>query len=126
MNPLEEIHASLKAKTINLYKEVLKYQMRLAKQYSHSSSFRFLKDSVAVDNWKDMLQSITEIDQNIKDDLEFLGGHALKTIDNKLENLQRQMGTSLDLITEARDEAKVRTLYLLPFLPLWACLPFHP
>lgn len=81
--------------------------MRLAKQYSHSRLFRFLKDSVAVDNWKDMLQSITEIDQNIKNDLELLGGHVLKTIDNRLENLQRQMGTSLDLITEARDEAKV-------------------
>ena len=89
--------------------------MRLAKQYSYSWSFRFLRDLVAVDNWKDMLQSITEIDQNIKDDLEFLGGHALKTIDDKLENLQTQMVTSLDLITEARNEAKVLIRHLLPF-----------
>lgn len=107
----------MRAKTINLYKEILKYQMRLAKQYSHSGLFRFVKDLAALDNWKNMLQSITKIDSDIKRDLEFLGGHVLKEIGNRIEDLQRQMSASLDLITEARDEAKVRIFYLLPFPP---------
>jgi hypothetical protein len=93
--------------------------MRLAKQYSHSGLFRFVKDLAAPDNWKNMLESITEIDSDIKEDLEFLGGHALKEIGNTIENLQRQMSASLDLITEARDEAKVRSYHSSTFPPLF-------
>lgn len=116
----------MKAKTINLYKEILKYQMRLAKHYSHSGLFRFVKDLAALDNWKDMVKSIAEIDGDIKEDLEFLSGHALKEIGNRIEDLQRQMGASLDLITQARDEAKVRTFHLLPLSPVSALFALPP
>jgi hypothetical protein len=83
-----------------------------------------VKDLAAPDNWKNMLESITGIDSDIKEDLEFLGGHALKKIGNRIEDLQRQMSASLDLITEARDEVKVRSYHSFPFPPL-SC-PSYP
>lgn len=70
-----------------------------------------------------MLESIAEIDQNIKDDLQFLGSHNLKEIATRIDSLQMRMSTSLDLITEARDEAKVCSFYYFP--PVLPFSPFH-
>ncbi|KAJ0413509.1 hypothetical protein BJY00DRAFT_58501 [Aspergillus carlsbadensis] len=101
-----ELGASLRAKTVNLYAEVLRYQIRLAKQYARSSFFRFIKDLAVPDDWKGIVSTITELDETISQQLSALGNHTLSEVDKKMEKLHEMMAISLRLATENRDHAR--------------------
>lgn len=105
--PLKDLVASLRPKTVKLYAEVLRYQMLLAKHYSRPGFFQILRDLVAVDDWKGMLNNVVEQEKTVNDVLETLSNHTLKGIDRKVADLQNDMSKSLSLSLEIRDETKV-------------------
>ena len=92
---------------MKLYAQVLRYQIRLAKHYAHSTFFRSLRDFAIADNWKEMLLIITDMEKEISSDLEILAGHTIQGIDRKVEELADLMNESLKIANETRDEVKV-------------------
>jgi hypothetical protein len=104
---LEKLGASIKNQTVQLYAAILKFQIRLAKHFSRSGVFRFLEDLRVADDWKVMLQNIADLDKCITEDLRALSDHTLQDIETLLNGLQDQMRLSLNVVVEARDEAKV-------------------
>lgn len=111
---MKDLGASLRGRIVKLYAQVLRYQIRLAKHYAHSSFFRSLQDVFVADNWKEMLVSITDMEDSITGDLEILAGHTIQGIDRKVAELGHLMDESLRLGRETRDEVKVSLLlYIL-------------
>ncbi|KAL4734411.1 hypothetical protein BDV11DRAFT_174791 [Aspergillus similis] len=118
--PLGDLGAALRSRIVMMYAQVLKYQIRLAKHYGHSTFFRSLRDLAVTDNWKDMLLTITDMEKGISGDLEIVAGHTIRGIDRKVEELGHLMNESLRVANETRDEVKAsKQLYLLESLP-WA------
>ncbi|KAJ5609901.1 hypothetical protein N7528_009167 [Penicillium herquei] len=111
---IEKLNSSIRSQTVRLYTAVLKFQMRLAKHYLKSGVYRFLEDVIAVNDWNGMMQTITDLDKYITDDLRALSDQALQDIQNKMNDLQNDLGGLLDLTIEARDEAKVNILLYVP------------
>lgn len=52
---LLDLRASFESKTVQLYTEILKYEIRVACQYSRSTPHRILRDAVLADDWTTML-----------------------------------------------------------------------
>ncbi|KAL2826401.1 hypothetical protein BDW59DRAFT_160926 [Aspergillus cavernicola] len=103
---IDRLTVSLREKIVNLYTEILRYQIRLVHQFSHSAVMQFFKDLTIADDWKEMLSSITETDRSITDDLRVLSGHTLRRIDTAVGELHSQIETSLTMLSEVRDETK--------------------
>ncbi|KAL4907027.1 hypothetical protein BDW74DRAFT_176626 [Aspergillus multicolor] len=104
--PLNDLGAGLRARIVKLYAQVLRYQMRLAKHYAHSTFFRSMRDLAVADNWKELLASITDMEKGISGDLEILTGHTIKAIDSKVDELKHLMDESLRVATETKDQVK--------------------
>ncbi|WEW56389.1 hypothetical protein PRK78_001832 [Emydomyces testavorans] len=116
--PLEEIAASIRAQAVKLYTAILKFQMRLVKYLAHSGFSRFMRDVAVTDNWKDMLKEITNLDEDIHDDLRGVRDFTMREIENNVEKLQEQMSTSLSLMSKVRDDTKaIKHAHLLDSLP---------
>jgi hypothetical protein len=77
-----------------------------------------LQDVFVADNWKEVLASITDMENSITGDLEILAGHTIQGIDRKVAELWHLMEESLRLGRETRDEVKVSppSQYLLQML----------
>ncbi|KAJ5727001.1 hypothetical protein N7493_006028 [Penicillium malachiteum] len=84
----QQLSSSIRSQTVQLYTE------------------RFLEDVVAVDNWNEMIQTITDLEKCITDDLRVLSDQTLQDIEKKINELQNDLGGLLDVASEARDEAK--------------------
>ncbi|KAI9372968.1 hypothetical protein BJX61DRAFT_542167 [Aspergillus egyptiacus] len=116
--PLEDLGAALRARIVTLYAQVLRYHIRLARHYAHSSFFRALRDLAVADNWKDMLVSIADMENGINGDLEIFAGHTIQEIDRKVEELGHKIEESLKLASEMRDDVKASKEHsLLESLP---------
>ncbi|KAL4906329.1 hypothetical protein BDW74DRAFT_177343 [Aspergillus multicolor] len=113
-----ELGASLRAQTVKLYAEVLRYQIRLAKQYSRSTFFRFVNDLAVSNDWKGIFLTITGLDETITKHLSTLEGHTLNQVNRKMEELQERMNKSLRLAAETRDQYRIeKQKKLLDALP---------
>ncbi|KAL2836945.1 hypothetical protein BJY01DRAFT_221446 [Aspergillus pseudoustus] len=106
--------ASLRKKTIDIYSLILKYQILVAKQYSRSTMFRFLRDVVVADNWANLLMEIERVKQAINEDLEILSQGTLKDIDGHVRELQDGQRKILDKLMET--DQKIQGLHLLELL----------
>ncbi|OCK75173.1 hypothetical protein K432DRAFT_274329, partial [Lepidopterella palustris CBS 459.81] len=111
---LRDLNNSFKAKTIELYSQILKYQIQLTRQYSRSGLFRFLRDCVVADDWNIMLADLKKTEENINKDLRAFGSNTLKLIDDKVSELQNQADKSWALLmdTKAGVETTNQTLLL--------------
>lgn len=103
----QELCMQLRAKVVNLYSQILKYQVRLAHQYSRAGFFRFLRDLLVADNWKDMLVALQNIEEGTNKDLKTLDSGALGTIDLNVSKLQGKADDILIGLSEVRSEVEV-------------------
>ncbi|KAL3475918.1 hypothetical protein BJX99DRAFT_258996 [Aspergillus californicus] len=110
----QRLAASLQKKTIELYFLILKYQVLLAKQYSRSGVFRYLRDLVVADDWLTMLSRIQVIKGTINEDLEAFSQGALKDIDNRAQALQEGQKVIVEKLLETNH--KVENLHQLELL----------
>ncbi|PWY92996.1 hypothetical protein BO94DRAFT_583239 [Aspergillus sclerotioniger CBS 115572] len=110
---LKELCASIRGKTIRLYSEILQYEIRLAKQYSHGASFHALRDFAVADNWKEMLTSVKTLEQSIKTDLETLGDDTAKRIDTTVAEMMVNLKQTRD---DLQDLKQAQILQSLPLL----------
>jgi hypothetical protein len=106
--PFRDLKASIKAKTIKLYSQILKYQILLSYQYSRPGLFRFLRDCVIADDWKVKRADLMKTEESIKNDLNAFSSNALKVIDDKMSEVANLLG---DLIKETKSGIEVRTPY---------------
>jgi hypothetical protein len=107
--PFRNLKASVKAKTVTLYSQILKYQMLVSHQYSRSRLFRYLRDCVIADDWKVMRADLIKTEESINSDLNNFGSNTLKVINDKVSELASGLG---DLIKETKADVMVRTLII--------------
>ncbi|CEL09833.1 hypothetical protein ASPCAL12962 [Aspergillus calidoustus] len=103
---VEDLETSIKEETVKLYAMILRYQMRLLKHFSRSGLFRWIADVRVADDWKEMFDTILDIERSIDLNLGALQGHILRKIETGVARLSEQITTAQSTITEARDEAK--------------------
>ncbi|OJJ31438.1 hypothetical protein ASPWEDRAFT_119580 [Aspergillus wentii DTO 134E9] len=90
--------------------------MRLARQYSHSAVFRYIRNVGGIDDWKEMIATIRDIDSIIKDKLSAVSNDTVQDIKHAVSKLHEKMNSSLLLAAEARDDTE-RNERLLDSLP---------
>ncbi|GKZ26438.1 hypothetical protein AbraIFM66951_007862 [Aspergillus brasiliensis] len=106
----------IRSKTVELYGLILEYHMSLATHLNHAGFKRFLHDWAEIDKWRNMLETITSLDQKIRQDLTAFAGDDIQRIFKELENSQRVVMDSLAVLKQEFHEAKQREL--LNGLPL--------
>jgi hypothetical protein len=118
----------LKDKTVELYTQILQYQILLAQQYSRSGLFRFLRDFVLADDWKLMLEELKKTEERISNDLRTLGSNTLKVINDRVSELQNQAEKSWALLMETKAGIKARTPFniLTPMLTVLSRISIEP
>lgn len=76
---LQDINTSFKDKAIELYSQILKYQIQPAQQYSRLGLFRFLRDVVVADDWKVRVADLKKTEKRITKDLSTFDTYTLKS-----------------------------------------------
>jgi hypothetical protein len=99
--------ASFRGQTVELYSQILKYQIKLAHQYARSGFFRFLRGLAVIDNWNVMLEDLKKKEEGINKILGAFGSKSLRTIEDKVSEIQRNAEKSLTILTEARAYVEV-------------------
>ncbi|KAJ5246333.1 hypothetical protein N7468_001316 [Penicillium chermesinum] len=103
---LEELANSIKTQTIKLYAAILEYQIRLAKHLSKSRLLRLAEDVAATDDWHEMFQLITHLDETIQSRWKILDGQVLRKVESEVVAIQEKIALSMNIMSEVRDEAK--------------------
>ena len=104
---IRSLGTQLRTKTIDLYSQILKYQIHLARQYSRAGFFRFLRDLFVVDRWKEMFGTLKETEESINKDLQILDIEALGNIDLNMSRLQGKADDILTGLSGVRNEVEV-------------------
>lgn len=104
---------SLREQTISLYSLILEYQIRLARQFSHSGVFRGIRDLAIADDWPGMVKEIESIDNSIHTMLAEWSYKTIQHIDEAISSLDEKLDKSL---ASLKIDLKVRfPLVYLPF-----------
>ncbi|OJJ45133.1 hypothetical protein ASPZODRAFT_70729 [Penicilliopsis zonata CBS 506.65] len=103
---MDTLATHIRSQIVHLYAAVLRFQMRLLKHFSRSGFVRLWEDVTVTDDWKEILETIKDLDKSIAMDLRVFNDHVLPSVKVKLDGLQEGLNKSLTLMVEARDEAK--------------------
>ncbi|XHG01756.1 hypothetical protein AWENTII_005126 [Aspergillus wentii] len=74
-----------------MYTHILEYQMSLAKSFSRSKFVQFLRDLAPVDDWKDMVGKIQDLDGTIFKQLECLSQSATLQVKETVDEIHSQV-----------------------------------
>ena len=123
---LRDLQTSFTKKTVKLYAEILKYQIRLACQLSRSTAHRVLRNAVLADDWNLILDGIRAIDQAIMHDLREIDADLLRTVDERIASLQPQMEGLLSLQRAVKDDTEASSPSATPLNTCHWCLRLIP
>ncbi|MCJ1309835.1 hypothetical protein MMC25_003496 [Agyrium rufum] len=70
---LNKLISNPQGKFVNLYTQILIFQMRMAYYYSRHSVSRYMRDLITSDDWQTIQTEIDETDKNIKQHLQVIG-----------------------------------------------------
>jgi len=84
---VQTLKVSFEKKTIQLYSQILEYQIRLARQCSRSSAVRILRDLAIVDDWQVLLAGVKKTVDNIEPFLRILDGNKLSESNKQINEL---------------------------------------
>lgn len=107
----ERFCSSLREQTINLYSQVLEYQIRLARQFRHTALARGIRDIVTADNWLEMATKIRQTDESIHTMLTEWSHKTIQHIDEVVSSLEEKLEESLSSI---KHDLNVRPPCVLP------------
>ena len=103
----QRLLSQVKDKIIDLYSQILKYQISLASQYSRPSIKRLLRDVVLKDNWKAMYEDMQKTEESITLDLERLDQKTIASIAYQMSNLQKTVKVILNESIKVHEEINV-------------------
>ncbi|KAL3478561.1 hypothetical protein BJX99DRAFT_105023 [Aspergillus californicus] len=106
--PMGELHQQIRTKLVDLYCEILRYQIQLASHCSHGGAFRLVRDIFAVDNWKEMRSGLEEMMNGIHASLRTIDSNTLVKVDAQMSQLQIKADEILTEITKV--DRKVENL----------------
>lgn len=104
---MADLREAVRTKTVQLYSEILKYQIRVACQYARSAIHRIARNLVLADGWEAVLDGIKGIDQEIVHDLREVDADILRNIDEIVVGLQPQIEKMLTLQIQTKDDTEV-------------------
>ncbi|KAL4787297.1 hypothetical protein BJX76DRAFT_354244 [Aspergillus varians] len=104
---LWELHQQIRAKIIDIYSQILRYQIRLASQCSRGGGFRLVRDAFAVDKWNEMQNSLKETDKSIHEALKAIDSNMLMEIDTAMYKLQSKADDLIREISQIDNRVKV-------------------
>ena len=102
---MKELITSLKTKTVQLYTEVLKYQIQLAIHYNHGLFRRSLGDLVVSNDWKGMVADLGNASKKINEDLSEQDRQAMT---DEFANLREKADQELSILKDVQDSIEVR------------------
>jgi hypothetical protein len=107
LSPQARLARLVRDKVISLYSQILKYQIYVFRQYSRAGFFRFLRDVVVADNWKEMLKALKETESAIRRNLTELDTNVLRQVNIEVSKLQEKANEILSGLDEIRSEVEV-------------------
>ncbi|GKZ76439.1 hypothetical protein AnigIFM56816_006703 [Aspergillus niger] len=105
----QRLLSQVKDKIIDLYSQILKYQISLAFQYSRPSIKRLLRDIVLKDNWKAMYEDMQKTEESITLDLERLDQKTIASIAYQMSSLQKTVKVILNESIKVHQEINLLT-----------------
>lgn len=100
--------SSIREQTISLYTQILEFQIRLARQFSHAGFFRGIRDLVTADDWSEMTNNIKQIDESIHTMLSEWSHKTIQHIDQTVSSIQENVDKSLALVMDIKKDMNVR------------------
>ncbi|KLJ06195.1 hypothetical protein EMPG_10376 [Blastomyces silverae] len=98
---LGELRSAIKAKTVQLYSDILQYQIQLAIHYDRGCFRRSLGDIVISNDWKSMTTDLENASDNIHQDL---SEDDRNTIANGFDNLKESAERSLSSLKKIEQD----------------------
>ncbi|KAJ0415099.1 hypothetical protein BJY00DRAFT_268555 [Aspergillus carlsbadensis] len=98
--PMGELHQQIRTKLVDLYCEILRYQILLASHCSRTRGFRLVRDMFAVDKWNEMRGGLREMENSIDNLLQTMDSNTLVNVDAQMSKLQIKADEILTKITQ--------------------------
>ncbi|PYI36163.1 hypothetical protein BP00DRAFT_474846 [Aspergillus indologenus CBS 114.80] len=95
-------------KSESLFKQVLEYQIRLARQFSRAGLFQGIRDMVTADDWLGMTTNIEQIDKSIHTMLAEWSQKTIQHIDATVASMQEKMDKSLSLAIGIKKDMNIQ------------------
>ncbi|KAJ6032556.1 hypothetical protein N7540_003288 [Penicillium herquei] len=103
-HPRNELEKLVRTKTIDLYSQILEYQIRLAVYLSQKQISRLFKNLTGSDDWKSKLASINQLAEDIGKDFQVKDKIQWTEIDAKVTGMEQKWQTILVSLTEIREK----------------------
>ncbi|KAI0601484.1 WD40 repeat-like protein [Biscogniauxia sp. FL1348] len=116
LSTVYQLLLSLQSKTIELYSNIYRYQIRVILHFDRSTFSRYLTDLLVSDDWKGMVQSLKDTEAAINHDLQSLSSHTTIDIDKKLQGFWSEAKELYRMATESIKDTQV--ISLLSSLPV--------
>ncbi|PYI24418.1 hypothetical protein BO99DRAFT_321342 [Aspergillus violaceofuscus CBS 115571] len=108
MTSVDRFCSSIREQTISLFKQVLEYQIRLARQFSRSGLFQGIRDMVTADDWLGMTTNVEQIDKSIHTMLAEWSQKTIQHIDATVASMQEKMDKSLSLAIGIKKDMNIQ------------------
>jgi hypothetical protein len=103
---LKDLHESLARKNVELYSNILKYQIQLAIHYHGGLLRRSVGDFVVSNDWRGMMEDLERATENINRDL---SEDDRNMITEELLSLKEKSEKSMDMLKDIQDRIMVNT-----------------
>jgi hypothetical protein len=101
--------------TVNIYSQILEYQIKIARHYKHRFVARLLSDLTVPINWKNIKEGLEKTEKSIKDTMSVADSHKINRGISDLQNKAKESLTKL-MKVEADIEAKAPCSGLIAML----------
>ncbi|KAL4879202.1 hypothetical protein BJY04DRAFT_220322 [Aspergillus karnatakaensis] len=98
--PMGEMRQQIRARLIDLYCGILRYQILLASHCSRNRAFRLVRDIFATGKWNEMLDDLRKTESNIDNSLRTMDSKTLVNVDAEMSKLQIKADKILKEITK--------------------------
>ncbi|KAI9934536.1 hypothetical protein MW887_000150 [Aspergillus wentii] len=82
------LHSQLKDQIVDIYAQILKYQIYLARRCSRNSTKSIFRDALALDNWEGMLETLQKTERNINEAVQKIDHKTLNMVDKKADEMK--------------------------------------
>ncbi|KAJ5108770.1 hypothetical protein N7456_005445 [Penicillium angulare] len=102
----QELHEKTREKLVDIYSQVLQYQIFLIRQYSRVAVSRFVRDVLTIDGWVDKRDSIKKLEDAMNKDLCIINQDTVAKIDQHISQLQQKSDAVLAGMQEVQKDVK--------------------
>jgi hypothetical protein len=106
-----DLRHSFRSKTVDMYFQILKYQIYLFRQYGRAGIVRFLRDVVVADDWVSLRGQIEKSRHSIDNDLREIDGKTIGDIDRTMSALREKAEKFMESLSEIQVAVEVGTTF---------------